>query len=113
MLTCRPLRCADVPFYDSIVDSPVHGLSFRPIPNGRRCPHVELRVFEYRTYIVSGGCLHEASNARLDGVDPRVHPISINLGARSEGQRGHQIVADAASTEGGMPAMCFAATVER
>ena len=32
MLTCRPLRCADVPAYDSISDSPIHGLSFRPIP---------------------------------------------------------------------------------
>ena len=32
MLTCRPLRCAGVPAYDSIADSPVHGLSFRPIP---------------------------------------------------------------------------------
>ena len=31
MLTCRPLRCADVPAYDSILDSPIHGLSFRPI----------------------------------------------------------------------------------
>ena len=32
VLTCRPLRCADVSVYDSIADSPVHGLSFRPIP---------------------------------------------------------------------------------
>jgi hypothetical protein len=32
MLTCRPLRCADVPAYDSILDSHIHGLSFRPIP---------------------------------------------------------------------------------
>ena len=32
MMTCRPLRCADVPTYDSISDSPIHGLSFRPIP---------------------------------------------------------------------------------
>ena len=32
MLTCRPLRFANVPAYDSISDSPIHGLSFRPIP---------------------------------------------------------------------------------
>ena len=32
MLTCRPLRCADVLAYDSIADSPIHGRSFRPIP---------------------------------------------------------------------------------
>ena len=32
MLTCRRLRCADVPAYDSTTDSPIHGLSFRPIP---------------------------------------------------------------------------------
>ena len=32
MLTCRPLRCADVPAYDSMLDSPIHRLSFRPIP---------------------------------------------------------------------------------
>jgi hypothetical protein len=32
MLTCRPLRCADVPAYDNMLDSPIHGLSFRPIP---------------------------------------------------------------------------------
>ena len=32
MLTCRPLRCAGVPAYDGIVDSPIHVLSFRPIP---------------------------------------------------------------------------------
>ena len=32
MFTCRPLRCADVPAYDSMSDSPIHGLSFRPIP---------------------------------------------------------------------------------
>jgi hypothetical protein len=32
MLTCRPLRCADVPAYNSILDSPIHERSFRPIP---------------------------------------------------------------------------------
>ena len=26
------IRCADVPAYDSMLDSTIHGLSFRPIP---------------------------------------------------------------------------------
>ena len=32
MLTCRPLWCAGVPAYDSMLDSPIYGVSFRPIP---------------------------------------------------------------------------------
>ena len=32
VLTCRPRRCADVPAYDSMLDSPIRGLSFRSIP---------------------------------------------------------------------------------
>jgi hypothetical protein len=32
MMTYRPLRCADMPAYDSILDIPMHELSFRPIP---------------------------------------------------------------------------------
>jgi hypothetical protein len=29
-VTYGPLRCADVPLYDSVVDSHAHGLSFPP-----------------------------------------------------------------------------------
>ena len=29
-VTYGPLRCSDVPLYDNIVDSHVHGLSFPP-----------------------------------------------------------------------------------
>ena len=30
MLACGPPRCADMPSYDSVTDSPMQGLSFRP-----------------------------------------------------------------------------------
>ena len=40
-VTCGPLRCSDVPLYDSVVDSHAHGLSpHPPYPRGANAASV-------------------------------------------------------------------------
>ena len=78
MLTCRPLRCADVLAYDSIADSPIHGRSFRPIP-------MVVGALMLKRWIVQNGTFPSPSlwTLRLDDP-PCQHESTYDHGDRAK-----------------------------
>jgi hypothetical protein len=99
-ITHDPRRCADVPLYDSVVDSHTYiRTSIFPYPRGRRCSHIE--AVDRPIRIVQANCLNKYVTGRSTASTSVCPPLGKKKGPTGESGADEAATRDTEAERGG------------